>query len=330
MGQVRKSQPRFRRAGTLPHVELTDDDIDILKRVFRHRFIRADDIYRLYPERSADKLSRRLTRLYRSQFLDRPIAQIDRFRGGGSQPLVYGLDTAGARYLAETYGTSVGSGDWKTRNRRYTRDNLDHTLAITSYLVDLELACRTRAEAELITWDEILAAAPETTRRLAQPGRWSVQLSLGHQAAEVQVVPDAVFGLRIHPAGGEARRTFAFLEMDRGTMTVAPARAVRESEAFLYRATILRKLLAYAESHRAASPREHLGIPIARVLFLTHSLARARTMQQAAERFVVNGGAPAGLFLFGAFQPGGDPLAAELLDAAGRPARLGLGPASTG
>ena len=89
MGASRASFPRFRREGTAPRIELTADDIEILRRVHRHRFIRADDIYRLFPERSRDHLSRRLAGLYRNQFLDRPIAQVDRFQeGGGSQPFV--------------------------------------------------------------------------------------------------------------------------------------------------------------------------------------------------------------------------------------------------
>ena len=147
MGQARASFPRFRRAGVAPRIELTDDDVELLRRVYRYRFIRADDLYRLFDQRSADKLSRRLVRLYRNHYLDRPIAQVDRYREGGSKSLVYGLDNAGARFIAGTLGYSVTSGDWKARNRTYTRENLDHTLSMTRFLVDLELACRRRTKA---------------------------------------------------------------------------------------------------------------------------------------------------------------------------------------
>src|SRR3569833_1851852 len=160
MGAVRQSHPRFHRDGDAPRIALTSDDAEILERVFRHRFIRADDLFRLFPDRSPDRLSRRLMLLYRNRYLDRPIAQIDRFRGGSSQPLVYGLDNAGARYLAEIAGRPPASTDWKARNRSYTRENLDHTLAVTRFMVDLELACRARGDVELITEAEILADAP--------------------------------------------------------------------------------------------------------------------------------------------------------------------------
>ena len=172
MGDIRKSYPRFKRNGGAPRIELTEDDIAILGHVYRHRFIRADDVYRLFGERSPDKLSRRLTRLYRNHFIDRPIAQVDRFREGGSRAMVYGLDNAGAQFIKETLDVSLTSADWKSRNRSYTRDNLDHTLSITRFLIDLELACRAREGAvSLIPFDEILATAPEKTRRLPQPGR---------------------------------------------------------------------------------------------------------------------------------------------------------------
>ncbi len=322
MGAQRKSYPRFKRGDDTPRIELTDDDIAILRYVHRYRFVRADDLYRLFGERSQDKLSRRLTRLYRNQFLDRPVAQVDRFREGGSQALVYGLDTAGARFLKETLNVPTGSTDWKARNRSYTRENLEHTLLISRFMIDLELGVRGHEGTEIIPVEEIMQNAPEQTRRQPQPGRWPVELQWYGARAEVHIIPDAIFGLRSIGADGRVTRTFVFLEIDRGTMTIAPARKVRESDGFLYRATILRKLLVYAESYRQALHTAHLGIPVARVLFLTTSASRAEAMRVAAEQFVI---APQkitpGLFLFGGI-PVINPLDAEFMNANGVPTRL--------
>ena len=316
MGAVRQSHPRFHRDGDAPRIALTSDDAEILERVFRHRFIRADDLFRLFPDRSPDRLSRRLMLLYRNRYLDRPIAQIDRFRGGGSQPLVYGLDNAGARYLAEIAGRPPASTDWKARNRSYTRENLDHTLAVTRFMVDLELACRARGDVELITEAEILADAPSGQAKWPVPVRWR------GGSGVVQVAPDAIFGLRCRTREGHQLRSFAFVEIDRGTMTIAPAKRVQDSEAFLYRATILRKLLTYAESHRQQLHQAYLGIPIARVLMVTTSIARAEAMRDTAERFVVKpSGLPAGLFLF-AGPPGSPPFEADWSDTTGNQTRL--------
>jgi hypothetical protein len=217
---------------------------------------------------------------------------------------------------------SVGSGDWKARNRAYTRENLDHTLAVTRFLVDLELACRARDDLDLIAFEEILAAAPEETRQSPIPGRWPVPVSWSGRTGMVQIAPDAIFGLRMRKPDGRSVRTFMFVEIDRGTMTIVPAKQVRESEAFLHRATILRKLLTYAQSHLKGLHTARLGIPIARVLFLTTSAARAEAMREAAARFVVGPGkAPAGLFLFGAQDAGSGPL--SWVDAGGATMKLG-------
>lgn len=129
MGPPRNSHPRFRRDGTATPIKLTGDDVAILRYIYRHRFMRSDDLYRLFGERSQDKLSRRLASLFRNEFLDRPIAQVERYREGGSRPLVYGLAQAGARYLKENFGEPTGSMDWRSRNRSFTRENLEHTLA---------------------------------------------------------------------------------------------------------------------------------------------------------------------------------------------------------
>lgn len=319
----RASFPRFRRTGKAPPIELTDDDVEILRRVFLYRFVRGMDLHRLFPTRSADKFSRRLVRLYRSGYLDRPLAQIERFNAGGSKSLVYGLDDRGARFVGERLGLSIASGDWKTRNRRYTRENLDHTLSVTRFLIDLELACAPRPDVELITFEEIVAAAPAATQRSPQPGRWKVPVRWNGMSGDIMVVPDAIFGLRRTSTDGSQRRSFVFLEIDRGTMTIAPNEHVRDGDAFLHRTSILRKLVTYANSHVLDLHREHLGIPVARVLTLTTSASRADAMRQAAERFVVRAlKLPPGLFLFGRQPDDGDLLETEWLNAAGQPVPL--------
>ena len=318
MGQVRASYPRFRREGESPGMALTPDDIAILRHVYRHRFVRADDLYRLFPERSESRISRRLTALYRNEYLDRPIAQVDRFREGGSSSLVYGLDARGARYLKEHENVAIGVADWKARNRSYTRQNLDHTLAVASFLIDLELACRARPDVDLIPFEEILIQAPEKTRRLAQPGGWPVPLSLGGPPVTVQVVPDAIFGLRVTGPDGRKARTFVFLEIDRGTMTIAPAKHVRESDGFLHRSSVLRKFLAYTASHELGLHREHFGIPAARVLTLTTGTRRAEAMRRSVSELVKSIRPLTGLFLFGVQNGESNPMEGTWIDAAGR------------
>ncbi len=317
------SYPRFRREGGTPSIRLTDDDLALLRTVYRHRFIRADDLYRLFAHRSQDKLSRRLTWLYRNQFLDRPVAQIDRFRQGGTQALAYGLDNSGARVVAERFGVPTGSADWRSRNRAFTRENLEHTLAITRFMVDLELACRARPDVSLIPFDELLARAPETTRRAALPSRWSVPVSWSMARAEVHLMPDAIFALQQEREDGKTMQSNFFLEVDRGTMTIVPSAQGRESEGFLYRATVLRKLIAYAESWRRELHRANFTMPSVRTLFLTTSPARAEAMRAAAQEFVASRwDLPSGAFLFGSTDSAVSGLEVELREIQGIAGRL--------
>ena len=231
--------------------------------------------------------------------------------------MVYGLDAAGARYLKETSGVPIGSADWKSRNRSYTRENLDHTLAITRFLVDLEVACRARSDISLIRFENILANAPEATRRSRFPMSWPVPISWQGGKTEVHVAPDAIFGLRVVRADGTAARAYFLLEIDRGTMTIVPSERVRASDAFPYRATILRKLLAYADSYRLALHTARFGIQAPRVLFLTTSSVRAEAIRLAAQKCAhETSHLPTGAFLFG-IESAGDPLAAEFGDVEG-------------
>lgn len=315
----------------MPHVDLTQDDVAILRHVYRHRFIRADDLYRLFPERSPDRLSRRLTHLYRGQFLDRPIAQIDRYREGGSQSLVYGLDNAGARYLKERAGMPIAPSDWRARNRSFTRESLDHTLAVAHFLVNLQVACRRRGDVSVVPFEDILAAAPAETRRSRTPMSWPVPVQWSSGRAEVNVVPDAIFGLRLQGPHDKAIQSYIFLEVDRGTMTISPAESVRDSEAFLYRTTMLRKLLSYAESWRQSLHKLHFNIPAARVITLTTSESRAAAIRRTAHDLVVRPRRlPPGIFLFGVHGAAADmcdPLNIDFQDTAGQ--RVGLLPSSS-
>lgn len=306
MGAFRASYPRFRREGEPSRVEITDDDVVILKLIYRHRFVRAEDLYRLFPERTPDRLSRRLTLLFRAEYLERPIAQIDRYQKGGSKTLVYGLGSAGAKYLKEALKTPVGSTDWRSRNRTYTRENLDHTLAVARFLIDLELACRRRGDVSVIPFEEIVAAAPDGTRRSSSATSWTVPIQWGGSTANVQIAPDAIFGLRKQRPDGAQARAYFFLEIDRGTMTILPSEKVQESDAFLYRATLLRKFVTYLESWKQKLHREHFGIGAPRTLFVTSNAKRKASMARAGQQVGKSAHAPDGLFLFGS--DGGDPL----------------------
>jgi len=236
---------------------------------------------------------------------------------------VYGLDSAGARYLKEKAGVPIGASDWRSRNRSFKRENLDHTLAVSHFLIDVELACRARGSVKLIPFEDIVAHAPEETKRSANPSRWEVPVQFSSARSTVTLTPDGIFGLEVAPDSAKSMRSYFFLEVDRGTMTIVPAERVRDSDAFAYRATILRKVLSYAESWRQGFHKALFGIPSARVLMLTTSAARSEAMRQATHELVIRPlRVPAGLFLFGSQSNGANPFEMHFYDTTGNSTTL--------
>jgi hypothetical protein len=311
MGQLRASLPRFKRTAPSPRISLTSDDIEILRHVHRHRFISAYDLYRLCAPRAADRVSRRLTTLFRAGLLDRPICQVERYQTGGSKPIVYGLTVSGRRALvAESF--IVPDRDYTNLNRSFTRPSLDHTTATARFLVDVEIACKCRTGTQFLRSEEIISDMP----------RWRVELPWRGNRAEVLIVPDGLFGIA-RTADSKRQRSFYFLEIDRGSMAVAPSERARRDAGFLYRSSILRKLLSYAVSHREQAQAHSLGLPPARTLFVTTNASRAEAMRQAAETLVYpHFELPSDLFLFGAPCADDDPLTFAFRDITGRPTSI--------
>src|ERR1700716_1988892 len=96
-------RPRFRRAAEPPPFRLTEDDVEIVRIVARHRMIRSTHIAALVG-RSLDRTNDRLMRLFHAGYIDRPRAQLDRFPTSCTAPMVYALADRGARLLCNREG----------------------------------------------------------------------------------------------------------------------------------------------------------------------------------------------------------------------------------
>src|ERR671933_2616748 len=93
-------RPRFRRASEPPPFRLTDDDVEIIRHIARHRFLRSTHIAELVG-RSLDRTNDRLLRLFHAGYIDRPRAQLDRFPTSGTAPMLYALADRGAQLLRQ-------------------------------------------------------------------------------------------------------------------------------------------------------------------------------------------------------------------------------------
>ncbi|MCX6896001.1 MAG: replication-relaxation family protein [Verrucomicrobia bacterium] len=222
---------------------------------------------------SAQNLSRRLQWLFHHGYLERPRAQLEYYERSGSQTIAYGLGNKSSSLLQHDSGSPPAS--WSEKNRAIGRMYLAHALLVSDVMVSLELACRQHG-VRLLHEDELKLP-------IETPLRWRVKLRAGTKLA---VIPDRVFALEYPDQTGQMQRISYFLEADRGTMPV-----VRHK---LSQTSFYRKLLAYEATWTNKVHQRHLGIPRFRVLTVTTSAARVKSLLDACSQLQRGHG----LFLF--------------------------------
>ena len=272
--------PRFRRARDVPAIELTERDKEALRLVHRHRFLRSSHLVKLLPG-SRQQILRRLQRLFHHGFLERPPAQIEYFGRNGSRAIAYGLGNKGAAWLKHNLNLPLNRLDWSGRNRSAGRLFLEHALLVSDVMVAIELACRRDGQVRLLTDDDLPSLDPLRNRHDSL--QWRVSIN---NRTKLGVIPDRVFGLEIRDPNGKPKRAYFFLEADRGTMPVK-----RQTLAV---SSVYRKMLAYEATWTQGLHRSRLGLHRFRVLTVTTTPARARSMLDAC-RGLERG---RGLFLF--------------------------------
>src|SRR5580693_5872922 len=130
-------RPRFRRASEPPAFRLTDDDVEIVRHLARHRFLRSTQIAALVG-RSLDRTNDRLCRLFHAGYVDRPRAQLDYYPTVGSAPIAYALADRGARLLIQRDGAAVVNVEWSRKNREAGRPFIEHQLEVMEFLVAMQ------------------------------------------------------------------------------------------------------------------------------------------------------------------------------------------------
>lgn len=298
MASLRAPAPRFKLPTERPTIQLTPDDDRILWHAYRHRLIDSAMLYALLPERSPQNLSRRLNSLRKAGYLDRPPQQMERVRlSGGSAPLVYALGRHGAVRLRDLHGAAVSPDRWRQKNTEIRGRSIQHTLATTRFLVELEIAARRQQAVELLHADQVLSAD-----RLRRPGALTLRPVVdwyGHHGEE-GTAPDRLIALRDRRLPAERDTQVLLIEIDQGTETIAPSGAKLRSRSFFRDTSLLRKFVIYAQAFRSGTHRDQLGIPVFRVLTVTTSPARVAQMQAAYQAHLAT--APLqirpGLFLF--------------------------------
>lgn len=197
-----QKRKRHKRQKSPPGMVLQPRDIDVIEAVYRFRVLSQAQIAALHFGSKATA-QYRLEKLYDHHFLERKFLPVS--LGDGRSPTLYVIDRKGLEALR----TERGYDDvkWFGTSKGLSADFLSHTMAINDVMIRIMLACRAHGF-ELEQW----RAENEVK---ADYDRVTIQLSQGKRE-DIPVVPDSYFAIVAHH-----RRYPFFLELDRGTMTLA-------------------------------------------------------------------------------------------------------------
>jgi len=188
------------------------------------------------------------------------------FRRGDTQPpYIYALGKRGAETVAHEMGVSLKITDWHPKNAEDNPSYLRHFLATNDFHIALVAACA-RTPMTLTDWmsdKELKSTGMKETVTLTSPS------GAKHKAS---VVPDACFSL----SNGEGKNATFFVEVDLGTVTIAPT--VWERRGWT------RKINAYRAYLSSEPYRKRYGDRNVQVLTVTTSEARRVHLQEATEK----------------------------------------------
>jgi DNA-binding transcriptional ArsR family regulator len=281
---VRERRKFFERPEEPRPLRITARDITILQNIARFRLASGTQLARL-DGGSAQNVSRALLALFENGYVERPVAQVaSRLLHEGSRPAVYGLTRKGARLLREEgFDVTRRLLDGIDKERGAGWRFVEHTIAISEFFVELEMAALARPNVRILERSEILEDAPRT--KSERQVRLEASIRLGGVLRRNAVMPDALFGLRFN----DEEESYFMLEIDRGEMPVERYRN-------LNRTYFAKKMLTYYEANRQERHVHDLGIGNFRVATVTTTPERVDKMQAALRS--ITDGRGSSMFLF--------------------------------
>jgi len=186
---------------------------------------------------------------------------------------------------------------------------VEHTVSVTEFLVELEIAARTRQDLSILNRAEILEDAPD--RKRERQVRIGATVRLDGVLRRNAVIPDAVFGLRFN----DEEESYFMLEIDRGEMPI-------ERYNNLHRTYFAKKILTYYEASREQRYIHDLGITNFRVATVTTTPERVDQMLEALNRITEGRGSSMFLFTDEAALAASNPLDTEWMSGKGEFVRL--------
>jgi Replication-relaxation len=288
MSVIGERSPRFQRRSDLRNFQLTERDVELLRLVYKHRFLRSTHAIELLGG-SAQGILRRLQLLFQHGYLERPVFKRQMYSWGGAEPLVYSLGERGAELLGQVAAVLPRRLEWLSQRPPERHESIEHGLMVTELITRVQASCRQLGRVRFIDPDEITRELLDQLPVGKRIFRWRVNVVQNGVPGEIEVVPDQVFGLHYLDRPRSHNKTYFFLEADRGTMPVM-RKDLRQS-------SIQKKLVGYHESWRQGVLLRKFGIQRFRVLTVTRSAERVPHLVEANRAF--NSGKGSGLFLFG-------------------------------
>jgi hypothetical protein len=289
----------MRRVNAGKRIELTDRDIELFKLLNRYRYLRSTFLHSFLGG-TVKRFKERLCHLYHDgRYINRP-AQQWQFANSRHMPAIYELDLRGEQALRQQGFIQYDSPLLKM-GRTGAYRQFAHDLMISDCIASIELGVREHPHLRFISWQEIIAKAPETTRTLHNPLEIPVSIShtfsnsKGTERADIKLIPDALFGLEYANNGQKAYRFFV-LEADRNQMPVARSN--------LRQSSYLKKILAYRAIAAQNIAKSHLGVPNLLVLNVITNERHMKSIMALLDEITAKKGSQ--MFLFKSISTLGD------------------------
>lgn len=206
---------RFKRTPIGKRIFLTDRDTAIMRLLYRYRFLRATQLIAFLKPKSEKRLIERLGDLYHETgLIDRPKAQ---WRGIDARytPIIYELTGKGEAHLLRSAGLPLRATALARRGRPGSKPHFEHAMMIVDALASTELEAQATLGQRFVPMDEILARAPEATRRAVNPLRIPVTIPQNkdvpglHTPIVTHLIPDGLYGIEYLIDGEKLYRFWA-------------------------------------------------------------------------------------------------------------------------
>lgn len=277
---------RFTRDKNPPTVHLTDDDHAVIMYAARRRLITNQQLHSLFPNRSNQKLTRRVRDLFDVGLLDRPPAQVRLFRPGeGSNAIAVAVSDKGVAKAEQFFKVEIPGSGWSRRNQRIRAQSIEHILDTTQFMVSFETSVRKRSHIIMRDGFDVILASDEQRRKQSKPLSFTVPVKWHGRQSRRGIEPDELVSLTYSnkPAGKNIANFV--VEIDRETETIEPGEKIQKDARFFRRSSILLKNVIYANAFREKSC-QCFGFGTFRVLMVTTTPSHMARMQILEEKYL--------------------------------------------